>query len=220
MPWADRVAVLGLVVSLVVAACGASTLPVSSGAPATAAAATAAPATAAATAAAAAPSSPSPSPAADATPAPLVVDDGLLAILPATVAGVAMQPATYTATGMAADLSLQRSASAVAVGMVLAPGDLGADDLAIASVIQLRPGIGTDAFYTQWRDEYDAGACEPAGGVASHAQQTIGSHPTEVTICAGGARTYHTRLPGDLLVSVTAVGDRGFGDLVIAGLRG
>lgn len=151
----------------------------------------------------------------------LVVDEGLLAILPASVAGVALQPTTDTATGMIADPGLAASASAIAVGMAIAPADYaGNEDLAVATVVQLRPGVGTDAFYAQWRADYDAAACAQAGEVASHDQQTIGSHPTEVTTCAGGATTYHTRLPGDLLVSVTAVGDRGFGDLIIAGLRG
>ncbi len=149
----------------------------------------------------------------------LVVDAGLLRYLPASVAGVAMQPSPESAAGMVTDPSLARTASAIAVGVVVAAGNSRGDDLAISTVIQLRPGVYTDQFYQGWRDAYDRAACDPAGGVASHVQQLIGPHAVEVTVCSQGARTYHTHLAGDRLVSITAVGDRKFGDLVMAGLR-
>lgn len=158
-------------------------------------------------------------PAGNAGAAPLVVDTSLLAILPTSVAGVALLPAPVTAAGMIADPMLQTTTAAVAVGSVVAPGDSRGDDLAIATVIRLRPGVYSDAFYTRWRADYDAAACEPAGGISSHVQQRIGQHPVEETVCVQGARTYHTYLGGDLLISITGVGDRKFGDLVMAGLR-
>ena len=120
---------------------------------------------------------------------------------------------------MAQDAELATSASALAVGVVVAPGDSGGDNFAVSTVIQLRPGVFSDQFYQGWRDAYDRAACEPAGGVASHVQQLIGPHTVDVTVCGGGARTYHTHLAGDRLVSITAVGDRKLGDLVMAGLR-
>jgi hypothetical protein len=150
---------------------------------------------------------------------PLVVDARLLRVLPAAVAGVAMQPSPESAARMVTDTSLAETASAIAVGVVVAAGNSLSDDLAVSTVIQLRPGVFDDQFYQGWRDAYDRAACEPAGGVASHVQQLIGPHTVEVTVCGGGARTYHTYLPGDRLVSITAVGDRKFGDLVMAGLR-
>jgi len=149
----------------------------------------------------------------------LIVDARLLGILPASVAGIAMAPAPDAAAGMIGDAGLAQAASGVAVGMVVAPGGSRGDDLAVSTVIQLRPGIFSDAFYRDWRESYDTAACAPAGGVASHVQQLIGPHTVDVTVCSQGARTYHTHLPGDRLVSVTAVGDRTFGDLVMAGLR-
>jgi len=154
-----------------------------------------------------------------ATNGPLVLDNALLAILPKSVDGVAMQPADQTAATMIASPDLARSASALAVGYVIAPGNSRSDDLAVSSVIQLRPGIFTDAFYADWRTSYDAAACDQAGGVSSHIQQYNGQHQVEVTVCAQGARTLHTHLAGDILVSITAVGDRKFGDLVMNGLR-
>ena len=154
-----------------------------------------------------------------ATDAPLVVDAGLLQVLPATVAGIAMPPSPDTAAGMIDDPGLAANASAVAVGVVAGPGASQGDDFAISTVVQLRPGVFSDAFYRDWRASYDTAACEPAGGVASQVERQIGTHTVEVTDCAEGARTYHTHLPGDRLVSITAVGDRKFGDLVMAGLR-
>lgn len=155
----------------------------------------------------------------DASLGPLVVDPSLLRILPAGVAGIAMQPSPQSAASMASDASLARSASALAVGVVAAAGGSRGDDLAVSSVIRLRPGVYTDTFYQHWMEAYDVAACDVAGGIASHVQQLIGSHTVEVTVCSQGARTYHTHLAGDILVSITAVGDRKFGDLVMAGLR-
>jgi hypothetical protein len=150
---------------------------------------------------------------------PTVIDPGLLAVLPANVDGVPIQAAPETAAGMVADPALTRSASAVAVGLVVAPGDSGSEDLAVATVLQLRPGVFSDAFFSQWRLDYDGAACAPAGGVASHAQEVIGSNTVQVTLCRQGARTYHVHLAGDVLVSVTAAGDRRFGERIVAGLR-
>lgn len=150
---------------------------------------------------------------------PIVVDGGLLSILPARVDGVDMQFAAETAAAMMGDPELGRSASAIVVGLVVSPGDSRGEDLAISTVVQLRPGVFSDAFYRDWRGAYDEAACAQAGGVASHVQQVIGAHTVEVAACSGGARTYHTHLKGDLLVSITTIGDRRFGDLVMAGLR-
>jgi hypothetical protein len=150
---------------------------------------------------------------------PIVVDPGLLAILPTSVDGAAIQAAPETASGMITDPDLARSASAVAVGIVVAPGASGSEELAVASVIQLRPGVFDDAFFSQWRLDYDEAACTPAGGVASHAQEVIGAHTVELTLCRQGARTYQAHLAGDVLISVTSVGDRGFGERIMAGLR-
>jgi hypothetical protein len=168
-----------------------------------------------------APAVPSPSQAAGgASLSQLVVDPNLLSVLPASVAGVEIQPSPETAAGMIADARLAEAASALAVGAAIAPGASGGDDLAISTVIRLRPGVFNDVFYGGWRASYDEAACAPAGGVASHDQQRIGGHDVEVTVCAEGARTYHTHLDGDVVVSIISVGDREFGALVMAGLRG
>lgn len=148
-----------------------------------------------------------------------MVDAGLLGVLPTSVAGVVMQPSPDTAAGMIDDPGLAANASAVAVGVVAGAGASQNDDFAVSTVVQLRPGVFSDGFYRDWRAAYDTAACQPAGGVADQVQQQIGAHTVEVTDCTEGARTYHTHLAGDRLVSITAVGDRSFGNLVMAGLR-
>jgi hypothetical protein len=150
--------------------------------------------------------------------APLIVDPTLLAVLPQQVAGVALVPEPDAAGEMVADPSLRASASAIAVG-VLGKGGAAGDDVASVSVVQLRPGIYSSAFFEGWRGSYDAAACARAGGVAGHGEEVLGTHTVETTSCAGGARTLHVHLARDVLVSITAVGDPGFGDLVMAGLR-
>ena len=154
--------------------------------------------------------------ASDRPSAPLVVDPRLLAILPERVAGVAISASPDTANGMISDPLLQASASAIVVGAAIDPAGL---DLAIASVIQLRPGVYTATFFEGWRAAYDAAACARAGGVSSHVSQVLGARRVDVAVCTQGARTYHVHLAGDIIVSITAAGDRMFGNLVMAGLR-
>ena len=149
----------------------------------------------------------------------MIVDSKLLGILPARVGGVPIEASADTAAGMTSDLALGMSASAIAVGIALAPGDSGADDLALVSVVRLRHDVYSEAFYTGWRTAYDAAACGPAGGVTSHGRTVIGGRPVDVTGCAQGATVYHVHLAGDLLVSITATGPHKFGELILAGLR-
>ena len=172
------------------------------------------PATSSPTSSAPATSGPATSPA----PAPIVVDLTLLALLPVQVDGVTLKPAPEAAAAMTADAYLGISTSAIAVGIV-ATGSASGDDFASVSVVRLRSGVYSEAFFEAWRQAYDAAACAPAGGVAGHRQQVIGTHVVEVTLCTGGARTLHVHLSGDILISITTVGARGFGGLVLAGLR-
>jgi hypothetical protein len=167
-------------------------------------------------------SSPSPTGSPDPSPIPssdVAVDLTLADHLPASVDGVALEPDPATSAQVAADPGLSEAASALLVSLA-ATGSETADDLAIVSVVRLRPGVFGDAFFRSWRDSYDGAACEAAGGVSGHAETEIGGRATYIGTCAGGAHTYHVRLEGedDVVVSVTAVGDRRLGEQVIAGL--
>jgi hypothetical protein len=162
----------------------------------------------------------SPDPSSVATASAIVVDEGLLDVLPAQVAGIDLVGDPDTAAAIASDPDLAATASAIAVAFAIAPGDSGSEDLAVISVVQLRPGVFDDAFYRSWRDTYDAAACAPAGGVTGNAQAEIGGHESYIGTCGQGAFTYHVYLEDlDRFVSITSVGERRLGEQVVAGIR-
>lgn len=154
------------------------------------------------------------------SPPGLLVDARLLDVLPTEIDGVALEPDPTTAAEIATDPTLAGFAEAIAVALAISPGTSSGDDLAIVSVIRLRPGVFGDAWFRSWRATYDTAACEVAGGVQGQpAEVEIGGRTAYVGTCTGDAHTYHVHLADPtLIVSVTAAGTRGFGELVVAGL--
>ena len=209
-------AVLGSGLALGLAACG-PTQPTES-----AATPPAAPATAVPTApTSASPSVPHPSTSLEIPPSlppGVSVDPGLLEVLPVAVDGVALEPDPDTAIEIASDPLLAESALSIAVALA-ATGSSTSDDLAVASVIRLRPDVFDEAFYQEWRDTYNEAACEIADGVEFETATEIGGHVAFVGTCFGGAQTYHTYLEDQgFIVSVSATGERRLGEQILAGL--
>jgi hypothetical protein len=208
-----------LLLPVVVAAGGCGPSPSVSGSPTASTSSAAAARSASATPAASSTVAPSP----DAVPSGgpgLTADASLLQVLPAQIDGVALEPDPATAAQIASDPTLAGSALAIAVALAISPGTSSGDDLAIVSVIRLRPGVFSEAWFRSWRSTYDEGACEVAGGIqGSPSQVSMGGHTAYVGTCAGDARTYHVHLADPtLIVSITAAGPRRFGELVVAGL--
>ena len=84
----------------------------------------------------------------------------------------------------------------------------------------LRPDVYSDAFFRDWRDSYDEGACGQAGGVAGRAQITLGGRPVYITTCTGGLRVYHAYVPErEVVVSLFSLGGGRFGEQLLDGLR-
>jgi hypothetical protein len=150
----------------------------------------------------------------------LSVDASLLDVLPRQVAGTPLEADPATAAQIAADPSLARSVQALAVALAIRPGTSSGDDLAIASVVRLRPGVFSDAWFEDWRATYDQSACEVAGGIRGDpARVSIAGRSVFEGTCAGDAQTYHVHLADPtLIVSITAAGPARFGELVVAGL--
>jgi hypothetical protein len=205
---AGRRLVLGCVVVGLVAACG-STQPT----------ATPASPTTGPTDAPAATATPTPASSGAASPAVsggAVEDPSLLAILPATVDGVdvtieheAFQDAVSSDPGFAQNV--RRAAFGVAVS---------GTDLVSGVVAELVPDTFSDAFFRDWRDTYDAGACSQAGGVTGNAETQIGDRTVYIGTCAGGLRTYHAWLPErGAIVSAFSLGDKRLGEALMEGLR-
>jgi hypothetical protein len=154
-------------------------------------------------------------------PAGVTVDPGLLEVFPAQIDGVTLEPDPTTGAEVASDPFLAESALSIAVALAVGPGGSDAEDLAVANVIRLRPDVFDEAFYQEWRDTYNEAACEVAGGVESELQTQIAGRATYVGSCAGGALTYHTYLIDQgFLVSITATGERRFGELILAEVEG
>lgn len=172
------------------------------------------------------PSEPSPttSSAAEAPPTlppGVTVDTGLLEVLPTGIDGVTLEADSATAAEIGSDPLLADSTVSLAVALAVAPGPSDSEDLAIASVIRLRPDVFDEAFYQEWRDTYNEAACEVADGVEAEDETEIAGRVVYVGTCVGGARTYHTYLVDQgFIVSITATGERRFGELIMTGLAG
>jgi hypothetical protein len=117
---------------------------------------------------------------------------------------VPVQHETEAFAGAAADPAFAENVEAAAFAVVV-----DADDLASAVVARLRPGVFSDAFFRDWRDSYNEGACAQAGGVAGNAEAELGGRTTYITTCAGGLVAYHAYVEElGVIVSLVSVGDR------------
>jgi hypothetical protein len=174
--------------------------------------------TAASTGTASAASSASSTPDAAPPAGTVTVDPSLLSILPSEIAGVQMQPAPEDAADIANDPSLAADVEAIAVAAAFPPGASGDVDVVVASVVRLRPDVFDETFFRDWRDTYDAAACEQAGGLGGNSEAGIDGRTVFIGSCVGGAFTYHLRYGEDVIVSITAVGAGRFGEFVVKNL--
>jgi hypothetical protein len=144
-----------------------------------------------------------------------VEDPSLIAILPATVAGQPVVLESQAFTDAVADPAFAANVEAAAFGVVVA-----GNDLAVAMVARPVSGAWSEAWFRDWRDSYDEGACAQAGGVAGTAEAQLGGRTVYIGTCAGGLRTYHAWLADrGLLVSGFSVGDGRYGEQLMTGLR-
>ena len=148
----------------------------------------------------------------------IAVDSFLLSVLPASIKGAPLVENPEAEAHDLTDPALAGQASALAAALAI---DTTTSDWAYVSVVHLRVGVFSDAYFKSWRETYDSGACSQAGGVAqSSAEAEIAGHKTFIGHCVGGVLTYHVHLaPGDVIVSISALGDQRFGQLVVEGLR-
>lgn len=148
-----------------------------------------------------------------------MVDPGLLEVLPAEIEGAPLLPDPSTATQIAGDPFVAEAAIGLAVALVVAPGASDTEDVAVASVVRLKPDVFDEAFYQEWRDGYNEAACEVADGVATDDEQQILGRTVYVATCTGGTQAYHTYLEDQgFIVSITSTGPRAFGAAIMAGL--
>ncbi|MGH2464155.1 MAG: hypothetical protein ACRDGI_01725, partial [Candidatus Limnocylindrales bacterium] len=84
------------------------------------------------------------------------IDTGLLVSLPAMIGGQPVNEVPEIEAELASDPDLAHNASslAVALGINMATGDF-----AYVAVIQLKPLVFSNAFFSSWRQSYDQSAC-------------------------------------------------------------
>jgi hypothetical protein len=159
-----------------------------------------------------------PSPAsATASTSAVAIDPSLLGVVPANVAGFAITESPEAETSAAAGPELSQVATGFAAGLAADPAG---GNWAFVVVVALKPGVMSDAVFRSWRDSYDEGACSQAGGVGGHAEAELGGRTAYIASCGGGVHTYHVWLPAlQRLVSVSAVGERRFGEQLVTGIR-
>lgn len=153
---------------------------------------------------------------AGATPPGTTIDPSLLDIIPSEVEGNQVTESAEAEASTSSDPAVDRSVARLAVAFV---ADTPGINWAVATVSALRPGLWGDAFFRDWRDSYDQGACAQSGGVSGHAEADIGGRHVWIGTCANGVRTYHVHIDqGDLLVSISALGDARFGEQLLGAL--
>lgn len=151
----------------------------------------------------------------------VTVDPALLAVLPDAIDGVTVTPDLESATAIADEGSIAPFVSSIALATAFGPvATSGIGDYAVVTVARLRPGTFSDLFFRGWRETFDAGVCEQAGGVeAGSAETEIAGHRTFVGTCVGGVHTYHLHLPQqDLIVSMQGLGPARFAERIVAGI--
>jgi hypothetical protein len=151
----------------------------------------------------------------------VIVDPTLLDTLPDAIDAVPVTPDLESAADIAAEGSIAPFVSAIALATAFGPpatNEIG--DYAVATVARLRPGTFSDLFFRGWRDTFDAGVCEQAGGVETGSAETeIAGRRTFVGTCVGGVHTYHLYLPAKaVIVSMQGVGPGRFAERIVAGI--
>lgn len=152
------------------------------------------------------------------TPASEVkIDSSLMAVLPRTVDSVAVIEDDDGDDQIRGDDVLPTFASA-AVSAVAA--DASTSNLAFGYVVKLRPGAFSDAIYQDWRETFDAGACNDENQVAGTASATVDGNTVYIGTCANGLHTYHVWLKDrGILISLWSTGEKKLGLVMLGTLR-
>ena len=122
------------------------------------------------------------------------VDPTLLTSLPATVDGTVLTEDADTEHQDVTDPANAADLAGLAVAIAV---DTDSGDLAVASVVRVRPGVFSDAYFKDWRSTFDTGACSQAGGVSATGQAVIGGRDAFTATCSGGlVLEWRDRVPG------------------------
>lgn len=160
---------------------------------------------------------PAPTPSAPSTAAAVatIVDPSLLDRLPASIDGIALTPDAETATEIAATIDAETGIEAMAVAIYPS-----VEDYAVVTIARLRPDEFSEDWFRDWRDTFDEGVCQQAGGVdPGHAELELGGRQVFRSTCIGGVVIHHVWLAESRsIVSLQGAGPLDVGRRVLEGL--
>lgn len=170
------------------------------------------------------PTSPTPPPTAGTSPtgAAIAVDATLLDLLPSDVDGIARRADAESAAEIAATPELASDVRGIAVAIYVGPlATDSAGDYAVATVVRLQDGVFDDDWFRDWRDSFDTGVCEQAGGVEpGRSEVEIEGRTVHRSTCAGGVVIHHVHLDDEgVVVSVQGAGPTDLGRRVVAAVK-
>jgi len=145
-----------------------------------------------------------------------VVDPSLLDQLPATVEEVAMTPDAETAAEIARTIDLEAGVEAIAVAIYPS-----LDDYAVVTVARLRQGVFDEDWFRDWRETFDQGVCQQAGGVdPGHSEIELAGRQVFRSTCVGGVVMHHLWLPEmQSIISIQGAGALDVGRRVLESLE-
>ena len=145
----------------------------------------------------------------------LHIDPSLLAKLPAHVGALPIkEDAGSESTGLT-DSDLAKTVDRYAAASA---GDIGDAEWLKISISHFKPDSQNTDVYSAWVDQYAAGACSQAGGVAETTQPTIGDWLVDMTTCNGGVTVYTLQRGDWVVLSMFGLGPKDIGRQLIASL--
>ena len=146
----------------------------------------------------------------------LRIDPSLLSNIPSVVGGNALVEDVVTESAALDDPQYAQAFSAYYAAHIGFITDANFVQVGIAA---LKVDAQTDAFYTEWRNDWFQAVCSQADGVGSTAAERINDWPVDDATCKGGVRAYTVNLGNGILLSIVDVGPRRLGRELIQGIN-
>jgi ABC-type glycerol-3-phosphate transport system substrate-binding protein len=145
----------------------------------------------------------------------LRIDPSLLGKLPAH-AGAA--PILEDAGSEAIVLDDADAAKTIDRYVAASAGGLGDPDWLNIAVVHFKTESQNEDVYSNWVEQYAAGACSQASGVSGTDQQDIGDFSVDISTCAGGITVYTFQRGDWVVVSMYELGPKHIGRALIAAI--
>lgn len=135
--------------------------------------------------------------------------------MPASIEGIELTPDAETAAEIAT--TIDREAGVEGIAVAIYPS---LEDYAVVTVARLRPAVFDEEWFRDWRETFDAGVCQQAGGVdPGHSEIEVAGRQVFRSTCVGGVVMHHLWLPEtQSIVSIQGAGALDLGRRIIESL--